>query len=139
MSSKFNPDVVIDAKNATLGRLASYVSKRLLLGSKIAIINCNECVIVGNPSTIIKEYQKKVARKGSSMKGPFFPKIPERIVKRSIRGMLPDYRIGRGKILYSRVRCFNTTPAEFADAEKINSGKPKISKTMKLKELSGYL
>jgi len=51
-------DLVIDAKNATLGRLASYSAKRALMGKTIAIVNCNEALVVGKPKMIINEYKE---------------------------------------------------------------------------------
>ena len=96
MKPKIKNVIVIDGKNAILGRLASYVVKQALLGKEIAIVNCNEVVISGKPKSVIKEYQEKRQRGGSSLKGPFFPKSPERIVKRTVRGML-SYKQGRGR------------------------------------------
>ena len=41
------------------------------------------------------------------------------IVKRTIRGMLPNHRKGRGKIAYKLVKCYNNIPEEFKNSEKI--------------------
>ena len=40
--------IVIDATNATMGRLASYVAKQALLGKQIAIVNSEKAIITGN-------------------------------------------------------------------------------------------
>lgn len=128
-------EVIIDATNATLGRLASYVAKQALLGKKMVIVNCDNVVIVGNSRSIIKEYQFMRKLGGSSLAGPFFPKHPERIVKRTIRGML-SHRQMRGKDALRRVMCYNDTPEEYKDSKKILAGKEKKRKTIKLKDLS---
>ena len=80
--------IVIDGRNALLGRLASFAAKQSLLGKEISIVNCNEVVVSGKPKSIIGEYKEMRDKGGSSLKGPFFPRLPERIVKRTIRGML---------------------------------------------------
>jgi large subunit ribosomal protein L13 len=127
--------IVIDGKNAILGRLASFAAKKSLLGREIAIVNCDEVVISGKPGSIIGEYQEMRAKGGSSRKGPFFPRSPERIVKRTVRGML-SYKQGRGREALKRIRCYNDVPEEFGKANKIVAGKEKKIKTIKLKDLS---
>lgn len=127
--------IVIDAKNATLGRLASYTAKQALLGKSVIVVNCSEIVIVGNKQDIIKDYRVKRRKGGSALKGPFFPKTPEKILKRTIRGMV-SYRQASGSNALKRIKCYNDTPEEFAEAKKITAGKEKTRKTITLKELS---
>jgi len=132
---KMNDKIIIDGKNAILGRLASYVAKQVLLGREIAIVNCDEVVVSGKPKTIILEYKEMRKKGGASLQGPFFPKSPERIVKRTIRGML-SYKQGRGRAALKKVRCYNDIPSEFKESKKITSGKEKKIKIIKLKDLS---
>ena len=127
--------VVIDASNAILGRLASFAAKQALLGKDIVIVNCNDALITGKKHSIISEYQETRTRGGSSLKGPHFPKSPERIVKRTIRGML-SYKQGRGLSAFKSIMCYNDTPDEYKEAKKIVAGKEKTAKTIKLSELS---
>jgi len=127
-------ELIIDGKNATLGRLASFAVKKSLLGNNVVIVNCNDVVIVGNPRSIIKDYKETRKRGGSSLQGPFFPRIPERIVKRTARGML-SYKQGRGKAAFKRIICHNEIPEEHSEKKMIHAGKVKNSKTIKLKEL----
>ena len=127
--------LIIDAHGATLGRLASYAAKQALQGKSVIIVNCSDAVIVGGKRSIIKEYLITRQRGGASLRGPFFPKNPERIVKRTIRGMLP-FRQGRGADALKRVMCYNKTPEEYKDAKKLTAGKEKKTTTIKLSELS---
>lgn len=69
------------------------------------------------------------------MKGPFFPKIPERVMKRTVRGML-KHRTGRGRDALKRVICYNEIPSEYQEAKMISFPKEFKIKTMTLKELS---
>ena len=52
---------VIDAENAILGRLASYVAKQVLKGEEIVIVNSEKAIITGNKKNIQKNYKKYVA------------------------------------------------------------------------------
>lgn len=130
-----NNEIVIDATNAILGRLASYAAKQSMLGKKVIIVNCKDVVIIGKPSSILKDYNVKRQRGGSALMGPMFPKHPERIVKRTIRGML-SYRQGRGLDAFKRIKCYNVTPAEYADVKKFVAGKEKKMRKIKLETVS---
>lgn len=127
--------IVIDATNGTLGRLASFAAKQALLGKEVAIVNCNDAIVIGRKLMIVNEYRKIRALGGSSMHGPFFPKSPERVVKRTIRGML-SHRQGRGLDAFKRIKCYNETPKELEKEKKITSKRNKITNTIKLSELS---
>jgi len=132
---KVSNHLIIDATNATLGRLASYAAKQALQGKTVDIVNCNQAIILGNPEYTLKRYQKLVRRGSSSLLGPFFPKTPEKLLKRAVRGMLPDHRVGRGKAALGMVKCHNLVPAEFKESHKILAGKVKTARKMTLKEL----
>jgi len=104
---------IIDATNAILGRLGTNVAKRLLNGENIVIVNSEKAIITGNKKTIIEEYMKK-RELGTSRKGPFFPRMPDRIVKRTIRGMLP-YQQPKGRSALKRLKCYIGIPDELKD------------------------
>ena len=127
-------EIVINAKNAILGRLASYAAKQALLGKEIVIVNCEECVIAGKPGSVILKYKEMRDKGGAIQRGPFFPKVPEKIVKRTVRGMLP-YKQGRGRDALKRVICYNEIPKKYKEIKMIKAGKEKRIKLIKLKEL----
>ncbi len=122
--------IIIDGDKAVLGRLASFAAKQALNGEEVVVVNCEEVIISGNKKTIEKEILEKRSRHGHSQKGPIYSKICEKIVKRTIRGMLPNYRKGRGAQAFKRIRCFNKVPEEYKEKEKtkIESQKLKYSK-----------
>ncbi len=101
---------IIDATNAVLGRLAAVVAKRLLLGERIEIVNAEKAVVIGNKDDILARYLAKKQR-GDRYKGPFFPKMPHLIVKRTIRGMLP-WKKARGKEAFKRLKVHIGVPKE---------------------------
>lgn len=125
---------IIDGKNAILGRLASYAAKEALKGEEIIILNCEEIIITGNKKNIEENFKIKRGRVGSSQKGPKHAKTSEKIVKRTIRGMLPDHRKGRGKIVYKKIKCYVGVPKEFQESKKIVGGKEKRIKFSQVKE-----
>jgi len=127
-------ELVIDGTNATLGRLASYAAKQTLLGKNIVIVNSNEVVVVGTKEVIMNKYMDLVKKGGSSLKGPKIARNPERIVKRTIRGMVPHKQY-RGSEAIRRVMCYNETPEEYKDVKKIRAGKEKRGKFTTLKQL----
>ena len=85
--SKFEADTVIDARDCILGRVASQVAERALDGERIAVVNAEQAVITGRKEDVIGTYRKRTEL--GSDRGPYYPKRPDRIMKRSIRGMIP--------------------------------------------------
>ncbi len=133
-----NKTIVIDATEGILGRVASHAAKQSLLGNDIKIVNCNEVMITGNKNMIIAKYKRARARGGSAQKGPNFPKSPERIMKRTVRGML-SYKQGRGLAAYKRVICYNTVPAELEKTEKITLKREIKVNAIKLSDLCRWM
>lgn len=125
----------IDAKGAVLGRLASYVAKEVLKGEEFRIFNCNEVIITGNKKTTEKEFSEKRSRVGHSQKGPKHHANAEKIVKRTIRGMLPNHREGRGRLAFKRILCYNGIPKEHAE---IKAEKFKTEKKIKFAEVKNF-
>lgn len=101
---------IVDGDGLILGRLASSVAKELLNDTekKITIVNAERVVISGSKVRAFKDYKEKKDR-GSREQGPFFPKMPDRILKRTIRGMLP-YKRARGKDAFSRLKVYIGIP-----------------------------
>ena len=127
---------IIDGKNAVLGRLASYVAKQALKGEEIVILNCEQVIVTGNRTNIKKKFEDKRGRVGSSQKGPKHSRTSDKIVKRTIRGMLPDHRKGRGEIAFKKIKCYVGIPKEFQESKKIVSGKEKIGKFVIVKDIT---
>lgn len=100
--------IIIDAKNAVVGRVATLAAKQALLGEEVAVINCDLAVITGVKKRIIADWKRKYAM-GVPKKGPFIHRMPDRFVRRIIRGMLP-YKNFRGADAYKRVMCYVGEP-----------------------------
>ncbi|MCS7118525.1 MAG: 50S ribosomal protein L13 [Archaeoglobaceae archaeon] len=129
--------VVINAEGHILGRLCSVIAKRLLNGEKIVVVNAEKVLITGNRAKVFQRYKEKYNR-GSKEKGPYFPRHPERIFKRTVRGMLP-WSSMRGREAYKRLRVFIGVPEELKDSkfEKVELALlEKVSKTEKFVRLA---
>ncbi len=114
---------IIDGKNATLGRLASYAAKESLKGEDIVIVDCDQVLITGGKENIKAEFEAKRRRVGSTQGGPKVSRTSEKIVKTAIRGMLPNYRHGRGRVAFKRIKCYAGTPKEFEGVKRISAGR----------------
>ena len=127
---------VIDGTNAVLGRLASFVAKEALKGEEIKIINCEKIIITGNKKSIEKEFFETRNRVGTRQIGPKVSRVSEKIVKRTIRGMLPDHRQGRGRQAFKRIMCYNQVPQELKDLKTISLNEKEKKKYIEVKEIS---
>ena len=109
--------MIIDGTNLILGRLASHAAKQALLGEKIVILNCEKVVLTG-PRTFVLSTMHERADRGDPYKGPFFQRMPDRFVRRAIRGMLP-YKQGRGKLAFERIMCYLGVPERYKNEKAI--------------------
>ncbi len=134
--------MIVDGQNLILGRLASYVAKKALLGENIEIVNCEKIVITGNKEMILKKFKRK-REMGEPFHGPFYPRNPRDIVRRTIRGML-SYKQSKGRDAYKKVMCYTGVPEKFKgknfeNLEEINISKIKKGKYISIEEISKWL
>jgi large subunit ribosomal protein L13 len=127
---------VYDGKDAVFGRLASVVAKDLLKGNFVDVINCNDIIISGDKKLLVKKIlAKREMGSGSSMKGPKYPRVADRLIKRMIRGMLPWDR-PRGREAYERLRCYVGENKTEGKVVKLSHKKPMkyftVKETMRL-------
>jgi len=107
--------IIIDAKGLILGRMASIIAKRLLQGESVIVVNAEKAAISGKRLQIVKE-AKTFLEVGHPRKGPFHQRRPDRIVRRTIRGMLPRQK-PKGRQAYKRLKVYLGAPMEFEDKE----------------------
>ncbi len=102
---------VIDGSEHILGRLATHVAKDLLNGEQIVIVNAENIVITGRKEQILEDYKQRRDRgvKGRNRRGPYYPRMPDRMVKRSIRGMLP-YQQPKGRTAFKKLKVYIGVP-----------------------------
>lgn len=107
--------VLIDASNKILGRMASHAAQHALKGDEVIVFNAEKAVVSGNSTTINEKYIAKIKR-GSVVKGPFISRIPDKLVRRTIRGMLP-WDTTRGREAYRRIKVMIGKPLEIKGNE----------------------
>ena len=128
---------VIDADGAVLGRLASLIAKRLLLGEEIIVINAEKAIVTGSKERIMERFSAKRER-GDPIKGPFYPSRPDKLFKRVVRGMLPRKK-KRGREALKRLKVYIDNP-ENLEGEKIGKRVDEIKcKYMRLGEICKLL
>lgn len=93
---------VFNADGLIMGRLASTVAELLIKAAredrddKVIIINSEKAIVSGRPRSVLNTYQAKY-KLNHPRKGPFFPRMPDMIMKRTVRGMLPYQRKNVGR------------------------------------------
>ena len=102
--------MIIDAANLILGRLASKAAKHALSGEEVIVINCEKAIVTGNKKQIFDSYIGKFDI-GQVNQGPYFPRKPDQLVRRTIRGMLPRKK-PKGRAAYERVKCYIGMPSQ---------------------------
>jgi len=130
---------IIDAEDAILGRFCTAVAKRLLNGEEIVVVNTEKAIVTGKKN-MLKESFKHEREVGTYRKGPFFPRMPDRIVKRTIRGMIP-YQTSHGRAALKRLKCYIGIPKEFEGKkfETVKEAKKQPVDYMTIGELSKFL
>ena len=129
---------VIDASGSPVGRLATRLAKRLLEGEEIYVINAEKAIITGNMDEIKDRYLSRKRRGGTKRKGPYFPRLPHLILKRTVRGMLP-YQQPKGRKAYKRLKVYIGVPKELEGKETEKIEYKKSTNYITLKELSEYM
>lgn len=126
---------IIDGENAVLGRLAAYAAKEAIKGEEIVIVNCSKVIVTGRKKTTQREFAEKKGKVGHGQKGPRHSVLDYKIVKRAIRGMIPEHRWGRGKEIFARIKCYNKVPKEFEESEKISLARDVKCRSIKVSEI----
>ena len=128
--------MIINAEDCIAGRLASIVAKELLKGKVIHIVNAEKAIISGDSKHNIKRFKEKVDR-GDPYHGPFYPRIPDQMLKRFVRGMLP--KKPRGRAALKNLKVFLAVPQELEgkDFSRPEEARNKLTgKYMELGELA---
>ena len=127
--------IVLNGKEAILGRLGSYAAKELLKGNSVLIINSEEVIISGKKQLIVEKIKtKRKMGSGGSLKGPTYIRQSDRLLKRMIRGMLPWDR-PKGRAAYKRLLCYvkngNLTDEQLKNVIEFKHQKPLKYTTIK--------
>ena len=115
MQTAKNPFTLVNADGLIVGRMASRVAKKLLNGEKVIIVNAGKAVISGKKKSKVAE-AKKFLEVGSPMQGPFHYRRPDRILRKTVRGMLP-FKQPKGKTALKKLKVFIGVPEDLKDRQ----------------------
>ena len=104
---------VVNGEGLILGRMCSKVAKRLLNGEQIIIVNAEKIIISGKRKSKVAEAHKFL-EVGAPDRGPFHSRRPDRIVRKTVRGMVP-WKQPKGKVAYKRLKVYLGVPLELKD------------------------
>ena len=113
MQTASRPTIVIDADGLILGRMCSMIAKKLLTGEEVIVVNAEKAVLSGRRKSKVKEAHVFL-EVGKPVTGPFHYRRPDRILRRTVRGMLP-FKQPKGKQAYKRLKVFLGLPDELKD------------------------
>jgi large subunit ribosomal protein L13 len=115
----------IDGAHAVLGRIASYAAKTALQGKRVIVLNCEKIVMTGNRDRLLREYISDINTIKGRHKGPFWPRQPDGIVRRSIRGMIP-HKKAAGAAAFKRVEVYVGVPKDYSNVKMHTFDKAKM-------------
>jgi len=132
--------IIIDATGLVIGRMATHVAKQALEGNQVHIVNAEKAIVTGASKRAIQDRYRFKREVGTDRKGPFFPREPHLIVKRTVRGMI-DYQKPSGRAAYKRIKAHIGVPKEFADQkpDTIEAAYREAKTFMTVAELSRFL
>lgn len=107
--------IYIDADNLIYGRISTYVAKSLLNGEDVTVVNASKVVVTGRRDFVLQKFLH-MRDLGSVRKGPYYPRTPDKILRRSIGDMLPK-KTPRGKDALKRCIVYATMPEELQNVE----------------------
>ncbi len=122
--------IVVDGSDLVAGRLCSNVSKLLLQGNNVSIVNCDKIMMSGKRKSIVEEYKTflKIGSIINPLNGPYHPRRPDTMISRMVRGMLPRKKPS-GQAALKRLRAYVGIPKELRSFEKIQFDNAKIKRS----------
>lgn len=121
--------IVVDATNCIAGRMCSHVSKLLLEGNRVAIVNAEKAMLSGNRYMTIDSYKEhlEINSVTNPIHGPFHPRRPDTILSKMVRGMVPK-RKPNGVGAFKRLRVYMGVPEDMRGANTKSFDDSKITK-----------
>jgi large subunit ribosomal protein L13 len=124
-----NKQIVIDATNCISGRICSHVSKLLLQGNRVTIVNAEKAMLSGQRYKTIQLYKEhlEINSVTNPIHGPFHPRRPDTILTKMVRGMIPK-RKSSGIEAFKRLRVYISIPESLKNSEMKYYDDSKITK-----------
>ncbi|MGI0043013.1 MAG: 50S ribosomal protein L13 [Nitrososphaeraceae archaeon] len=125
--------IIVDIANCIAGRTCSRISKLLLEGNKVSVINAEKAMISGNRYATIENYKEdlEISSVTNPIHGPFHPRRPDTILTKMVRGMIPK-RKASGIEAFKQLRVYIGVP------EKLSRKEPKIFEDCRIRKPESY-
>lgn len=122
-------NIVVDATNCIAGRMCSHVSKLLLQGNRVAIVNAEKAMLSGKRYKTIEQYKEhlEINSVTNPIHGPFHPRRPDTMLSKMVRGMVPK-RKPSGMTAFGRLRVYIGVPEEMKKTKMESFSDSKITK-----------
>ncbi|MBS3068855.1 uL13 family ribosomal protein [Candidatus Micrarchaeota archaeon] len=133
--------IYIDGENAVLGRTGTKISKALLAGESVLLYNCEKMRISGS---LAVQKAKLISHRSQTDKrtpahSPHWPRVPNLLVRRMLRGMLP-WDSQRGRDAYKRLHVQIGAPATINEKiTKMEGAKKELGQSFSVLQLSEAL
>ncbi len=129
----------IDATNLVVGRLSTVIAKKVLAGEVVTIVNAEKAVITGTQQAALIRYKRRDSMKAKSNphKGPKLSRMPDRLLRHAIRGMLP-MSSSRGRDALRKTKVYIGIPKDLVGKkfETIENAKCKSKNYQYLEQIS---
>jgi large subunit ribosomal protein L13 len=111
-------ELVVDGAGCIAGRLCSNVSKLILKGNRVTIVNAEKAMLSGDRYKTIQLYKEHLEINSATnpIHGPFHPRRPDRILTKMVRGMVPK-RKASGIEAFKRLRVYIGIPDQLKDSK----------------------
>ncbi|MDR0318688.1 MAG: 50S ribosomal protein L13 [Nitrososphaerota archaeon] len=116
----------VNADGLIVGRMSSHIAKLLLNGEYVTILNAEKAIYSGKKKSKVAEAHLFL-EVGAPERGPFHYRRPDRILKKTVRGMLPCSQ-PKGKTALKRLKVYMGIPLELKDKQTIQFEKAQASK-----------
>jgi large subunit ribosomal protein L13 len=109
--------------------MCSHVSKLLLKGNKVSIVNAEKAMLSGNRYKTIELYKEhlEINSVTNPIHGPFHPRRPDTMLTKMVRGMVPKQKT-TGIEAFQRLRVYIGVPEEMKNAKMQSFEDSKIRK-----------
>ena len=106
-------EVIVDATGCIAGRMCSRVSKLLLKGNRVSVVNSENAMLSGDKYMTINLYKEylEISSVTNPIHGPFHPRRPDTILTRMVRGIIPKTKTS-GIEAFKRLRVYIGVPEE---------------------------
>ena len=121
----------VDASGQIVGRMSSKIAKILLSGDSVVIVHADKALFSGHRSNVMGDFFDRltIASVVHPKHGPFHPRTPDRILTRTIRGMIPRTK-SSGAAAIRRLRVYTDVPKGMEKISFINFEEAKATKPL---------